>query len=69
MITFTVIRGKQRVGVAIRDEYAGREVTLPTGDMLPIDMIGVVHLTPTGRVGVPVTIPDPKRSALKAGER
>lgn len=48
MIHFTVHRDRESCTVEIRDEFAGRMVTLPTGHEHPIDMIGEVYLTPSG---------------------
>ena len=60
----TVHRNLESCVLEMRDTT--RKVTLPTGHTIPLDMIGVVHLTPTGRVGVPATMPD-KPSAARKG--
>ena len=57
----TVANSVKELKLAIDDKHAERVVTLPNGSTeLMRNLDGTtIHLEPTGRVGVPMTMPNP----------
>lgn len=65
MITFNVCKLGQFFGIQVADSHADRTVTLPNGSTERMGNLHgtTIHLSPTGRVGVPVTMPDSIRAS------